>query len=329
MVEVVASGEENAVALTGPQALSVPVLIAGAGAQAQKRFIEFFTAQIRNPNTRAAYARAVVRFLDWCAEAGVAQLHDIEPVVVAAYIEQHPAAAPTVKQHLAAIRMLFDYLVIGQVLAYNPAAAVKGPRHSVRTGKTPALIADEMGVLFDAIDTDTLVGLRDRALIGLMVFSFARVSAAVGMKVKDYYYQGRRAFFRLHEKGGVYNVVPVHHKAAAFLDEYIEVAGIGEERDLPLFRSSGRGRGRDTLTERPMSRNLAWHMVKRRARDAGLGTELCNHSFRSTGITDYLRNSGTLEVAARIAGHASTRTTQLYDRRQDEISLDEIERIHI
>jgi len=103
----------------------------------------------------------------------------------------------------------------------------------------------------------------------------------------------------------------------------------GEERDLPLFRSSGRGRGRDTLTERPMSRNLAWHMVKRRARDAGLGAELCNHSFRSTGITDYLRNSGTLEVAARIAGHASTRTTQLYDRRQDEISLDEIERIHI
>jgi integrase/recombinase XerD len=329
MVEVAASGEENAVALTGPQALSVPVLIAGAGERAKKRFVEFFTAQIRNPNTRAAYGRAVVRFLDWCAEAGVAQLHDIEPVVVAAYIEQHPAAAPTVKQHLAAIRMLFDYLVIGQVLAYNPAAAVKGPRHSVRTGKTPALIADEMGVLFEAIDTDTLVGLRDRALIGLMAFSFARVSAAVGMQVKDYYYQGRRAFFRLHEKGGVYNVVPVHHKAAAFLDEYIEAAGIGEERDTPLFRSSGRGRGRNTLTERPMSRNLAWHMVKRRARDAGLGSGLCNHSFRSTGITDYLRNSGTLEVAARIAGHVSTRTTQLYDRRQDEISLDEIERIHI
>jgi integrase/recombinase XerD len=329
MVEMVISETENAVALTGPQGLAVPVLIAGAGRQAEKRFVEFFTAQIRNPNTRAAYGRAIVRFLDWCAEVGVAQLHDIEPVVVAAYIEKQPAAPQTVKQHLAAIRMLFDYLVIGQVLAYNPAAAVKGPRHSVRTGKTPVLCADEMGALFDAIDTDTLVGLRDRALIGLMVFSFARVSAAVGMKVKDYYHQGKRSFFRLHEKGGVYNVVPAHHKAMAFLDEYIEAAGIGEERDLPLFRSSGRGRGRDTLTERPLTRSMALKMVKRRAKDAGFGEEVCNHSFRGTGITDYLRNSGTLEIAARIAGHASTRTTQLYDRRHDDISLDEIERIHI
>ena len=161
-----------------------------------------------------------------------------------------------------------------------------------------------------------------------MSASFARVSAAVSMSVADYYTQGPRSFFRLHEKGGRYNVVPAHHTAQAYVDTYLDAAGIAEDRRGPLFRPCPSGRN-DALLDRPMTRVTALKMIKRRARSSGLPHEICAHSFRSTGITEYLRNAGDLEIAARIAGHESTRTTQLYNRLQEEISLDEIERIHI
>ena len=172
------------------------------------------------------------------------------------------------------------------------------------------------------------MGLRDRAFLGVLVYSFARVSAAVALRVADYYTQGPRSFFRLHEKGGRYNVVPAHHVAQGYVDAYLEAARIGDDRRGPLFRSCEPGR-HDVLQERAISRVGAFKMIKRRAQKAGLPAEICAHSFRGTGITEYLRNGGDLEVAARIAGHESTRTTQLYNRLREEISLDEIERIHI
>ena len=297
--------------------------------RAERRFWEFFTAHIRNRNTRLAYLAAVRRFAEWCGRRGLA-LNQVEPMVVAAYVEEFTQArsSATVKQHLAAPRMLFDWLVVGQVLPFNPASSVRGPRHVVKAGKNPVLSAKETRGLLDGIDVSTLVGLRDRAFLGVLVYSFARVSAAVSLRVADYYTQGRRSFFRLHEKGGRYNVVPAHHVAQGYVDAYLKAARIGEDRRGPLFRSCEPGR-RDALQERVMSRVGAFKMIKRRARQAGLPAELCAHSFRGTGITEYLRNGGDLEVAARIAGHESTRTTQLYNRLREEISLDEIERIHI
>jgi integrase len=171
------------------------------------------------------------------------------------------------------------------------------------------------------------VGLRDRAIIAVMVFSFARVSAVLGMKVEDYYQNGKRWWLRLHEKGGKFHEVPVHHKAEEYLDAYIEAAGIGSERKSPLFRSAVGRTG--TLTPRALRRNNALDMVKRRALAAGLPTRICNHTFRATGITAYLEAGGTIEKAQQIAAHESPKTTKLYDRTQDQISLDEIERIAI
>ena len=306
-----------------------PVLFAGSN-ETEKRFWEFFTANIRNPNTRMAYLTAAYRFADWCEARGLT-LDRVEPMVVAAYIEQltKTYTPATVKQHLAAIRMLFDWLVVGQIVSFNPASSVRGPKHVVKTGKTPVLTAGEARGLLDRINTGTLVGLRDRALIGLMVYSFARVSAAVAMRVADYYTQGKRSFFRLHEKGGKYLVVPAHHVGQAYMDEYIEAAGIDGDKQGPLFRSSGQGRKQDLLLRSAMTRQTALKMIKRRVRNAGLPHEITNHSFRGTSITEYLRNGGDLEIAARIAGHESTRTTQLYNRTHEELSLDEIERIHI
>jgi site-specific recombinase XerD len=303
-----------------------PAIIEQAGRNASKRFLEFFTANIRNANTRAAYARAVARFLRWCEERRLS-LDDIEPVTVAAYIETHPGSDPTKKQHLAAIRMLFDWLVIGQVLPANPAASVRGPKHVVKRGKTHVLSAEDARKLLDSIDAKSVVGLRDRALIALMVYSFARVSAVVGMMVEDYYQNGKRWWVRLHEKGGKHHEVPAHHNAEAYLDAYIEDSGIAANKKGPLFRTA-RGRTK-TLTEKSLSRREALALVKRRAKAAGLSDRVCCHTFRATGITAYLQNGGTIENAQMIAAHESPKTTKLYDRTSDEITLDEVERIAI
>ena len=312
-----------------PAAVLTPTVFA-ADVRTARRFWEFFAVHIRNPNTRRAYFTAARRFAEWVAERGVG-LAEVEPMIVAAYIEElgRELAPATVKQHLAAIRMLFDWLVVGQSVKFNPAAAVRGPRLVVRIGKTPVLTAEETRALLASIGAQTIIDLRDRALVGVMVYSFARVSAAVGMRVRDYYTQGRRSYFRLHEKGGRFNAVPAHHQAQEYVDEYVEATGIGADRDGALFRSSGRKRRPPELGEAGMTSQAAERMVKRRARAAGLPPEVSPHSFRATGITEYLRGGGREELAAKIAGHESTRTTRLYNRLPDEVSLDEIERIHI
>ena len=305
----------------------LPGLIREAGPSAEQRLVEFFTAEIRNPNTRQAYVFATARFFEWCENRNLA-LAGITPFAVAAYIEemQDCYAPPTVKQHLAAIRTMFDYLVVGQVLPLNPAASVRGPKHLVKKGKTPVLTASEARALLDSIDIGMCSGLRDRALLGTMVYSFARVGAVVGMNVEDYYRQGKRWWLRLHEKGGKFHEVPAHHNAEEYLDAYLDVAGIGNKKGLPLWRSMSRER---TFSENRMSRVDVFRMIKRRVRQAKLGAAANCHTFRATGITTYLLNGGSIENAQAIAAHESPRTTKLYDRTADEITLDEIERIVI
>ncbi len=311
--------------------LPVPRMIGAAGPDATRRFLEFFTATIRNRNTRIAYGRAVGNFFAWCKERGLSDLHQIEPIVVAAYVEDLGTrrAKPTVKQHLAAIRMLFDWLVTGHILETNPAAAVRGPSHVVHRGRTPILCAQETRQLLDSIPIDgprRIVGLRDRALIGTMVFSFARVSAVTGMLVEDFYQERRRWWFRLQEKGGKQHHVPAHHKAEEYLHAYLDAAGLRNLGASPLFQSVD---CHGQLTGRPLHRTDVLAMVKRRAKRAGLPPTVTCHTFRATGITAYLENGGTLENAQAIANHSSPRTTKLYDRTGDEITLDEIERIVI
>ncbi len=305
-------------------AVALPEVIVDAGPVAVERFLEFFAAAIANGRTRAAYARAAGQFLAWCGARGL-ELRAIAPLHVAAYIRTHPGAVPTVKQHLAAIRGLCDWLVVHQVLPANPAAAVRGPKHVVTKGATPVLSPAETRALLDRIDTGTVVGLRDRALLSVLVYSFARVSAAVGMRRQDYFRQGTRGWLRLYEKGGKRHDVPAHHRAEEALEAYVAVAGLEDAR-APLFQSVDRA-GR--LSGRPLVRRAVLAMIKRRAAGAGLPATTCCHTFRATGITAYLSNGGTLEHAQRIAGHASPKTTKLYDRTADTISLDEIERIVI
>jgi site-specific recombinase XerC len=241
-----------------PQTDALPALVTSAGEKAQIRYLEFFAANIRNPNTRRAYARAVSDFLAWCeANTPISNVTNIQPLHVATWIETETQerSAPTVKLRLAALRHFFDWLVTGQIIPTNPTAAIRGPRHSARTGKTPVLEASEARQLLDSIDTSTPIGLRDRALIALMTYSFARIGAALGMKVEDVFVQRRRLWIRLREKGGKRHELPCHHTLEEYLHAYLDGTGISQDPRGPLFRTIGRGTGQLTRTPLPQAKS--------------------------------------------------------------------------
>lgn len=214
-----------------------------------------------------------------------------------------------------------------QVMPLNPAMSFKTERRVVRTGKTPVLTDAEVRELFQSIPEDRVIDLRDRALIAAMFYTFGRVSAVIGFLVQDYVSLGLRLGLRLHEKGGNSLEVPVNHKLEEYLEAYLDAAGIRDDRKGFLFRAANPKR---ELTERPLNRSYVFRMIRRRAKKVNIPPErVCCHSFRATGITNSLSHDGTLEIAERIAGHASPQTTKLYDRTSQRVELAEIEKIRI
>ena len=187
---------------------------------------------------------------------GILDVREIRSVHIAAWLESRmrEASRPTVKQELAAIRRLFDWLTVRQVVPISPAAAVRGPKHSVRRGKTPVLSTAKCRRFLRSIPTDTVGGLRDRALVAVMTYSFARVSAALAMNVKDVFSMEDRLWLRLHEKGGKEREIPCHHNLESYLSAYVVKAGIHGDREGPLFRSLERD---GSLSDRRFNRHSA------------------------------------------------------------------------
>ena len=318
-----------AVAVPGTEGAVVPAVVAATGADAADRFLEFFLVAIRNPHTRRSYAAVVRRFCAWLAAHRAPDLRAVAPLHVAAYVEElgRTHAKPSVALHLAALKRFFAFLVTGGVLQRSPAVEVKGPRFSRTVGATPVTSTDEVRKLLDSLPTDGPVGLRDRALIGTLLFTTSRIGAALRCKVGDYYPEGYGRMLCLREKGGKEHRVPVHHQLVAYLETYLDAAGIRGDRAGPLFRSA---RGRTgALTGRALDPANAWAMVKRRARRAGVAPALTNHSFRAIGLTAYMANGGTLEEAQELANHADARTTRLYIRHGRKITQGAIERIRL
>lgn len=328
------SNRDSQNSLSVNAAAALPAIVAAAGAAASKRYFEYFTVTIRNDHTRAGYFRACRVFFEWCENRSLT-LETIEPVHVAAYIESRVKSddpewrlsKTSIKQHASALRKMFSYFVEKGVLTYNPAREVATEKVSRTVGKTPAYETEDVAKLFASFDTSHLVGLRDRALTGVMAFGFSRITAIVNLRVGDYIQQGRRAKISIHGKGGRDVEIPVHHQLAEYLDAYIEAAGIADDKKGFLFRSA-QGKTK-RLTERPMDRTDAWKMVQRRLENAGIGGGIgfgC-HSFRATCGTNFLTNGGELETCQELMGHADSRTTKLYDRRTLRILQGDIERI--
>lgn len=268
-----------------------------------------------------------IGILDWCDRLGL-QLNQIEPLVVASYVEQLAQSQSTasVKQHLAAIRMLFDSLTDKRVTLSNPARCVRGPKHVVIEGATPALDVIQARRLLQTIEASTVVGLRDRAIVATLIYTAARVGAICQLRVRDFAPDGALRCLRFQEKGGKQRKIPCRHDLEAYFHAYIEAAGIGDQPDSPLFRSMDRRRH---ITSRGLHRVEVHQMVKRRLRHAELPGNLSSHSFRATTATDLLSQGVPLEDVQYLLGHADPRTTRLYDRRKKEVTRNIVERISV
>lgn len=315
---------------------NLPILITAQGSSvalptepqrktAAEAIADYFGARLANDNTRQAYLRDAREFGVWIADQQLT-LDQVRTLHVAAWrdhLREGGASAATIKRKLSALRKLLSYMVETGALAANPAREVTTAPVRRLAGKTPALSPEQMHALFASFDAARPIDLRDRAFIGTMAYTLARVSAVCGLRAQDYIDLGRQCALRLHEKGGVERDIPVHPRLAQYLDAWIKESGLkGAALLFPAFACKG------TLqTERALTRIDAFAMVKRRLKKAGLPAVFSNHSFRATGITQFLENGGSLETAQQLANHADSRTTKLYDRRASRLELDEITRI--
>ncbi len=315
-----------------PDAAEPPAIVAQASANARFAYAEFFGDKIGNDYTRKAYRFAVHRFLLWCEDQGF-ELARIPPGSVGHYIrtltttEGKPASKPTCKLHLAAIRKFFDVMVQRHAIVLNPAAAVRGPRVSNVTGKTPATDPASAGLLLRSIDVSNVVGLRDRAVIAIMMYTAARVGAVAKLRRRDFYTDGRQWYLRFDEKGGRQRDIPCRHDLQGYIQDYIDAIADSLDADEPLFRSV-RGRTRQLAAWACQSKDIH-RMVKRRLKATGLPTILTCHSFRATTATDLLEQGVPIEDVQELLGHADPRTTRLYDRRDRKVTRNIVERISI
>lgn len=337
----------------------VPPIVDAAGKAAQFAWREFFEAGLANRHTRKNYVYAVMRFLSWADEQGL-QLLDIMPGDVGFYLgqlkaapargrkrraagEEKPLATPTKKLHLAALRGFFDCLVHRHVIAINPAATTRTERYTVIEGKTPHIPPKQAEQLLASIpitmkiddpmispdhpleEVPDLVGLRDKAVLSVLVYTAARVGAVAKLTLEDLRHDGTQYTLRFAEKGGKAREIPVRHDLERLLLAYIHAAGITTG---PLFRTTTRKT--DVLTEKAITGIDICRMMKRRLKRAGLSKHYSPHSFRVTTITDLLEQKEvSLEDVQYLAGHADPRTTRLYDRSGRKVTRNLVERISI
>jgi site-specific recombinase XerD len=305
----------------------VPALIAEGGGGARYAYEEFFEGMLANEHTRKAYRRAVDRFLAHAHELGLS-LAQITPKLLRAYLDKLPLSVASQKLHLAALRHFFDVAVTRHAVMLNPAASVRAKKLKVVEGKTPCATPEQAGKLLGSIDTATVVGKRDLAVTATLIFTGARVGAVAKLRLADFYDGGDQHYLRFDEKGGKSREIPVRHDLQSYLKQYIAAALIaGEPPTAPLFRTAVQRTG--TLSPKPVSAIDLCRMVKRRLKDADLPSRLSPHSFRVTVATDLLSQDVPLDQVQQLLGHADPRTTRLYDRRQQKVSRNIVERISV
>lgn len=268
-----------------------PDLILQAGPAARFAWEEFVYAAVRNPHTRRSYTRATRRFADWCTARGLA-LERVAPFDVGRYLDSLPDSIASKKVYLAAIRHLFDLMAQRHAVVLNPAASVRGERLVVLEGRTPEITADQARRLLANINTSNVVGLRDKAIVAILIYTAARVGAVAGLRIRDYYDMGDQYCLRFLEKGGKSREIPVRHDLQSLLASYREFLCSDDNGmpnlspDAPPFRTTVR-RTR-VLTRNPMSSDDIGRMVRRRMHDASMPRRLTAHSLRVATITDLL-----------------------------------------
>lgn len=324
---VQSKGAAGQTALAIPISSSAVAVLTRAGGNATFAADEFFKATINNEHTRRAYGRIVNRFLVWCDQREL-ELRMVTPGLAGEYIESLEGSAPTKNQALAALRHFFDALVTRHAVPLNSFASVRGIKHSITEGKTPEISIEQARKLFKSVDVSNVVGLRDRAVLGVLAYTGARVGAVAKLRLSDYRNLGEQRVLRFREKGGREREIPVRHDLEAWLNEYIAAAGISEAtKASPLFRAAD-GKRKALTEDRHVAHSMR-QMMKRRLKDAGLPELFSPHSFRVTVVTDLLNQNVPLEDVQYLAGHASPTTTRIYDRRRRKVTRNIVERISI
>ena len=304
-----------------------PAILVRAGKAACFAADEFFRARISNPHTRIAYAHQVSRFLAWCEDQGL-ELHQVTPGLAGRFLDELPGGAPTKIQALAALRHFFDVLVARHAAVLNPFQSVRGVRHPFGEGRTPEVTVAQARQLLASIKTDRVYGLRDRAVLGTLIYTGARVGAISRLRIQDLRDNGNHRSLQFSEKGGKSREIPVRHDLDEWIAAYLEGAGLTDApQSSPLFRAGERRSS--LLTDRAMSPPAVQQMLKRRMATAGLPKILSSHSFRVLVVTDLLSQNVPLEDVQYLAGHAHPRTTQVYDRRRRRVSRNLVERISV
>ncbi len=267
--------------------IALPALVADAGPAASFAWEEFIYARIRNPHTRTAYERAIRQFLRHCDLLGKDLVH-ISPRNVGTYLDGLNYAPATKKLHLSGLRHFFDTLVSRHVVVLNPAASVRGERLQVVEGRTPEISIEQARRLMSSIDISNVVGLRDRAIIAILIYTAARVGAVAKLRCSDFYDTGDQYCLRFCEKGGKIREIPVRHDLQQVIQDYLSASGSDyPDRPVSLFRTTVRRTKK--LTMNGMTAGDMGRMVKRRISDAGLPDRLSPHSFRVATITDLRR----------------------------------------
>jgi integrase/recombinase XerD len=309
---------------------AIPFEVSLVGNFASKRekiketLLNILEGRIQNPNTRNAYKVAWRRFFEFCSIYKL-ELDRVKPYHFGLFLKRHDGSVASQRQHLAAIRLLFDHLLEQGVVESNPAARAKPPRLQRETSHTPVFDKDEITVFLAAIKPQSPLDIRDKALFSVLAYSWARVSAVAALKVGDYYQREGQYWLKFHEKRGKIHEVPVHSKAKGAVDQWLRASGLGVQPSAPLFPAFAEDK--KTIQLRHMDRRTIWWLVKARAKASGITKPVCCHSFRATGITEYMNYGGTLDIAQRIAGHAQLSTTKIYDHSQDRLTVAEIERV--
>ena len=318
---------DTALPIPLPDRHPVPAAIREAGSAARFAWDEFFSGQLRNKHTKAAYRRAVVRFLNWLGPGGC-DLARVTPGMIGGYLDSLPLCATSRKVELAALRRFFDLLVVRHVVVLNPAHSVRGERIAAVEGSTPEIATTQTRQLLRSIGTDTLIGLRDRAVIGCLAFTAARAGAVAKLTRGSLQMDGTHYGLRFHEKNGKRRDIPVRADLEGFLLEYLAAAGLLDAPPAtPLFRTADGKSGR--LTANGLSGADVCRLVKRRLAAAGLPTHLSPHSFRVGIATGLLFQGIPLDEVQELLAHSDPRTTRLYDRRQRQVTRNLVERIPV
>ncbi len=307
---------------------NLPAILENAGNAAVFAAEEFFEAKLSNEHTRRAYGRYVRNFLERCEADGIA-LREITPGDAARFIRDLEPSVSSQKVALAALRRFFDLLVTRHAVMLNPFASVRGPRQPAGAGRTPEITVAQARQLLDSIDVTHLAGLRDRAVIGTLTYTGARVGALSQLRLQDLRDYGDHRTLCFREKGGKRREIPVRIDLDRWLADYLAAGSIADDpKDSPLLRPLDI-HDRSRLASRPIYPQLIRDLLKRRLRDAGLPKILTPHSFRVMVVTDLLTQDVPIEDVQYLAGHSHPSTTQVYDRRAHKIARNIVERISV